>query len=195
MKNTETHTALRSCVITRTEAAKEQLLRFVLDPNGFLTADLAGRLPGRGLYVLPDQPTIRKLLKRRGIVQTEADKTLEFLGTALSKRFLEGLGLARRAGALRRGLRDVTEAFQTETHSPLLLLAADTASNTREKLERLVRRHTLKEYWELLDRAQFGTACGNNGPVAVLAVTNRGMSRRVRSDALRWREFFKSYTH
>lgn len=151
-------------------------------------ADLAGRLPGRGVYVLPVPVHLRAFLKRRGVGPTEQEVHLALVGNGLSARFLEGLGLARRAGCLRRGLRDVSEAVQGGER-PVVLLASDTAMNTRQKLAQLVHRYALEEVWELLDRERFGLACGNNGPVAVLAVTAFRMGDRVRHDALRWRDF------
>ncbi|MEO5338942.1 MAG: DUF448 domain-containing protein [Magnetococcus sp. MYC-9] len=179
---------LRSCAVTRLQRPKQQLLRFVRDPRGYWTADLAGRLPGRGLYVVPTLANLRAFLKRRGPPAESLDPHLERVGAALAERFLDGLGLARRAGCLRRGLRDVTEAVQ-EGGRPIVLLAADTAVNTRQKLAQLVHRHGLQDVWELLDRERFGLACGNNGPVAVLAVMEMKMADRVRVDALRWGDF------
>lgn len=178
----------RFCVITRARRPKERLLRMVLDPAGRWTVDVIGRLPGRGLYVIPNPVHVRTFLKKRHMTPAEIEATLLSLGEALSGRFLDGIGLARRAGCLRRGLRDVSDAIQGGQR-PLLLLAADTAVHTRKKMEQLMHRYALEEIWELLDRERLGLACGNNGPVAVLAVTNSGMGRRVRGDALRWRDF------
>lgn len=178
----------RFCVVTRTRWPKERLLRMVLDPSGRWTVDVTGRLPGRGLYVIPNSVHVRTFLKKRRMSPAEIEPLLLSLGEALSGRFLDGIGLARRAGCLRRGLRDVSDALQGG-HRPLLVLAADTAVHTRKKIEQLMHRYALEEIWELLDRERLGLACGNNGPVAVLAVTNSGMGRRVRGDAFRWREF------
>ncbi|MEO5364447.1 MAG: DUF448 domain-containing protein [Magnetococcus sp. DMHC-8] len=175
--------------MTRQHRPREELLRFVQDPQGCWVADLAGRLPGRGLYVLPDPVPMRALLKRRGMDPVGIDAALQQVGTALTVRFLDSLGLARRAGCLRRGLRDVVDAVQGGGR-PVVLLAADTAVHTRQKLAQLIHRHALEDVWELLDRERFGLACGNNGPVAVLAVTDERMANRVRNDALRWQAFF-----
>ncbi|MBF0460814.1 MAG: DUF448 domain-containing protein [Magnetococcales bacterium] len=179
----------RSCAVTRQHRPRPGLLRFVLDPQGRWMADLAGRLPGRGVSVLPSPVQVRSLLKRRGVGADEMEAILQQVGQGLTARFLDGLGLARRAGCLRRGLRDVSEAVQGGGR-PVLLLATDTAVHTRQKVIQLIHRYTLQDVWELLDREQFGLACGNNGPVAVLAVMDVRMGDRVRSDALRWRDFF-----
>ena len=182
---------IRSCAVTRIQRHKKGLLRFVQDPQGGWTADLAGRLPGRGVYVLPAAVNLRASLERRGVAQGEQEQRLAQVGSGLVARFLDGLGLARRAGCLRRGLRDVTEAVQGGGRPVVLLLAADTAVHTRQKMAQLIHRHALEDVWELLDREQFGLACGNNGPVAVLAVMDFRMGDRVRNDALRWRDFFQ----
>lgn len=181
--------AVRTCAVTRCTRPKGELLRWVLGPDGQWVADLHGRLPGRGLYVITSQDAIRAFLKRRGISPSGIGATLEQLKRALPQRFLDGIGLAKRAGCLRRGLRDVSEAVGQGARPVLLLLAADTAGHTRQKLAQLQTRHALEEVWELLDRARFGEACGHGGLVAVLAVLDVGVSRRVRADALRWRDF------
>ncbi|MBF0160921.1 MAG: DUF448 domain-containing protein [Magnetococcales bacterium] len=179
---------VRSCAVTRQHRPKKALLRFVQDAQGGWTADLNGRLPGRGLYVVPTPANLRALAKRWGMLG-EVEGLLQRVGSGLVARFLDGLGLARRSGSLRRGLRDVSEAVQGGER-PILVLAADTAIHTRQKVAQLIHRYTLEDVWELLDREQLGLACGNNGPVAVLAVVELGMAERIRSDALRWRDFF-----
>lgn len=183
--------AQRTCVITRTQRPKGFLLRFVLAPNGGWTEDLQGRLPGKGLYVIPSPANVQLFLKRRGVALTESNATVERLANTLPMRFLQGIGLARRAGCLYRGLRAVSEMVG-KAEEPVVLLAADTATHTRQKLEQLRHKHALQEVWELLDRSQLGAACGNNGPVAVLAVVGAGMGRRVQADAMRLQDFHNS---
>ncbi|WP_130473064.1 DUF448 domain-containing protein [Candidatus Magnetaquicoccus inordinatus] len=178
----------RQCAVTRTRRRKEHLLRLVSDPQGQWTVDLPGRLPGRGVHVLPDPQVVRRFLQRRGGAMVAVDPLLEQVGKALTSRILDGIGLARRAGCLQRGLRDVSEGVAAGA-KPLILLAADTAQHTRQKLQQLLHRHAALEMWELLDRERFGNACGSSGPVAVLGVTELRMAERLRHDLLRWREF------
>src|SRR4051812_13786313 len=44
---------LRRCVATRAVKPKSELLRFVVGPGDVLVPDVAGRLPGRGLWITP----------------------------------------------------------------------------------------------------------------------------------------------
>src|SRR3954453_10764636 len=42
---------LRRCIVTRKRLPKEQMIRFVLAPDGQLVPDLAAKLPGRGMWL------------------------------------------------------------------------------------------------------------------------------------------------
>lgn len=179
----------RLCVVSRVHLPQKELLRFVPGPLGHWVEDLSGRLPGRGVYVVPSARNIRMLFKRqRGGGAEGVDEVLARLGPALTRRCLEGLGLARRSGALQRGVREVAELMQ-QGRRPLLLLATDTATHTREELEKITRKYALPAVLELLDRQRFGMIWGG-GDVAVLAVTDRSMANRVRVDVKRWQTFF-----
>ncbi|MBF0143875.1 MAG: DUF448 domain-containing protein [Magnetococcales bacterium] len=194
---------VRSCFISRTRHPREVLLRFVVDPFGNLVEDLSGRLPGRGIYVVPDRGTLQALAKRKdalrrffpgGVAVPPMELLLPRLEVGFSRRLMDGIGLARRSGNLRTGLRGAEESLEGG-EGPLLLLAADTAAHTREKFARLLARwaregHEGESLEGLLDRERFGLACGK-GPVAVLAVLGRKMVLRVRSDAWRWRTLFE----
>jgi predicted RNA-binding protein YlxR (DUF448 family) len=42
---------VRLCAVSRSQKAPEDLIRFVLGPDGTIVPDLARRLPGRGVWV------------------------------------------------------------------------------------------------------------------------------------------------
>ncbi|MEO5378928.1 MAG: DUF448 domain-containing protein [Magnetococcus sp. DMHC-6] len=190
---------LRTCVVTRTIHPKEHLLRFVIDPMGQVMEDLAGRCPGRGIYVTPEPNAIRALLKRMGVwkkmagtkpvFMPESAVLLERLACGLTRRLREGIGLAKRSGMLRKGLSETMALLDQGHESLVLLLAADTAENTREKFDRMVRIRGNLDVLELSNREFFGAACGV-GPVAVLAIIGQNHSRRIKADGLRWLAFF-----
>jgi len=150
--------------------------------------DVAGRLPGHGLYVLPTMDRIGRLLKKNGDT-ANLDGVVQRCGIALSRRFLDGLGLAKRAGVVRRGLREA-EALLQAGHKPLLILAANIATHSRQKFEGVVHRYAVDEWVELLDSVRLGAACGWSESV-VLAVNDPGLERRLRVDAFRWQTFHR----
>ena len=168
-------------------------MRLAVHPQGGLAVDLAGRLPGRGLYVEPVRAQVRVLLKRHRHAPEEAEAFLSRLEGQLAQRLVEGIGLARRAGALRRGMAEAEKAVaavggESAGGDMLLLMAADIAGHTREKAERLASRHGLEAPLAVLDRERFGAVCGG-GLVAVLLVLGPGLCRRVGNDARRWLEY------
>ena len=51
--------AERTCIATGQNLPKYKLIRFVIAPDGFVVADLVGRLPGRGAWVAANETAIR----------------------------------------------------------------------------------------------------------------------------------------
>ncbi len=49
---------LRRCVVTRDRLAKERMIRFVVSPDRVLVPDLAGKLPGRGIWLSASRDVI-----------------------------------------------------------------------------------------------------------------------------------------
>ncbi|MEO1017371.1 MAG: DUF448 domain-containing protein [Pseudomonadota bacterium] len=83
---------------------KRDLIRFVLDPQGQVTPDLAEKLPGRGVWVCADRSHIELAVKRQLFARafksaaTAPVDLAEHLAMALGRRALDTLGLALRAG-------------------------------------------------------------------------------------------------
>ncbi|NJO67833.1 MAG: DUF448 domain-containing protein, partial [Rhodospirillales bacterium] len=89
-----------------------ELIRFVVSPEGRLVPDVAGRLPGRGLWVGSDRALIERAC-RRNLFRRAARSDVTVAGDLpadveeqLLRRCLDFIGLARRANeavlALRR---------------------------------------------------------------------------------------------
>ena len=96
----------RLCIVTRQAVAPEQRVRFVIDPEGGLAPDLAEKLPGRGAYVTADPELLRQAVNRRHFrrhlgedlhVPVDGDKLCAQVEALLQARFIQQLGLARRA--------------------------------------------------------------------------------------------------
>src|SRR5262249_56124512 len=55
----------RRCIATGEIRDRSSLLRFVVGPNGELVADMAARLPGRGLWLTPRRDILERAIARR----------------------------------------------------------------------------------------------------------------------------------
>jgi uncharacterized protein len=134
------NSSLRTCVVTRVERAPDDLIRFVVGPDGAVVPDLARRLPGRGVWVTLDCKAVEKAvktkafarsMKRQVTVSTELPALIERL---LVKRAVEALSLANKAGLVLTGFGKVEAEL---TRAPLALMhAQDAAEDGCQKLDR-----------------------------------------------------------
>ena len=76
------------------------------------------------------------------------------------QNILNLLGLARKAGKLALGYTATTLAIKKGL-VPLVLMASDTAPNTREKMERLCHKYRVDIYY-LVDHGELGRALGKS---------------------------------
>ncbi len=136
----------RRCIVTGETDNPEGMIRFALDPQGFVTPDLAAKLPGRGAWVagrrvLVEEAAARRLFSRafrREAALPEgvaADAFAALVEKGLCERALSALGLARRAGQAVLGF-DLVEAHLREGPTGLLLVAADAGADGAGKLRR-----------------------------------------------------------
>jgi predicted RNA-binding protein YlxR (DUF448 family)/ribosomal protein L30E len=123
------------------------LLRFVVSPDGVVTPDLAGKLPGRGAWTCAAREAViaaaskglfARAFKRparlpEGMTPEDFAALVE---RGLETRALAALGLARRAGKAVLGF-DQTQAALKEGKAAALITAADAAADGAAKLARL----------------------------------------------------------
>lgn len=134
----------RRCIATLESRPQSGMIRFVLSPEGQVTPDLAARLPGRGAWVTSTREAIDLALKRgafarafKSQVKAPADLPAQ-VEELLSKRALDQLGLAKRAGDLILGFEKVREAIRKEVPA-CLIEASDGAEDGRDKVLALLR--------------------------------------------------------
>ncbi len=161
--------AQRRCIASGRLCPRQDLLRFVVDPGGKLTPDIAGRLPGRGIWLSPDRDSVkracaRKLFDRAArrtlTVDADLDRRVEAL---LAARCIELIGLARRAGQAVAGFEKV-RAWLREGRAALLLAGYDGAADGREKLQRLAGDRPVLD---CLSTDELGRAFGRDRAVHV----------------------------
>ena len=58
---------MRQCVGCREMKEKRALIRVVKSPEGELSLDFKGKLPGRGAYVCPDRSCLKRAQKSRAL--------------------------------------------------------------------------------------------------------------------------------
>jgi predicted RNA-binding protein YlxR (DUF448 family) len=134
--------ASRRCLVTGLVRPKAELLRFVVDPQGQIVPDIAGKLPGRGLWLTAQRAIVAEASSKRVFARaakasvTVAEGLEDRVAALLVQRCIDILGLARRSGLAVAGFVRVKEAL-TAGKAALLVEAIDAAADGQEKLAAL----------------------------------------------------------
>lgn len=129
----------RRCIATGEVQPKRGLIRFVAGPDGVIVADLAEKLPGRGIWVAADRAAIEKaaakgLFSRAAKAQVKApDGLADLVEAASAKRVVELVSLARKSGRAVAGFEKV-KGWLAEGRAKVLLQASDGSERGKGKL-------------------------------------------------------------
>ena len=58
---------MRQCVGCREMKPKKELIRVVKSPEGNISLDFRGKVPGRGAYVCPDPACLKRAIKSKAL--------------------------------------------------------------------------------------------------------------------------------
>ncbi|MCC7048451.1 MAG: DUF448 domain-containing protein [Alphaproteobacteria bacterium] len=172
---------LRRCIASGASSPRHALLRFVLAPGGALTPDVAGRLPGRGVWLTPSAASVEAAVKGRLFARafrgpvTVPDGLASLVEELLAQRLVDTLGLARRAGQAVAGAAKVEQWFDA-ANAGLLVLARDAGADARRRWA--ARRPRI----EVLAGEEIGRAFAR-GRTAQAAVAEGSFCRRLIEDA------------
>lgn len=174
----------RTCIVSRQALPKDQLIRFVIGPEGIVTPDLDGKLPGRGLYVRPDKAALTKAEKKNLFSRVARQAVTvptglpDVLDGLLAKRCVEQIGLARRAGAAVAGFEKVRARLK-QPGSVLILSALDGAGDGRAKVGALAKAANAQTL-SPLDRAELAQAFGRDETVHAAIEIDAGFNSLLR---------------
>ena len=195
----------RLCIATGETGPVAGMVRFVRAPSGEVIPDIAGDLPGRGVWISAQRDLVDRAVQRRAFARglTPDEKTgkkasrrpdaaglsvppdlSEEVERQLAKRCLDLLGLARRSGALTAGAEKVT-ALAKARKIAVLIEARDGARDGREKLRRLCPGVPVVE---LFSSRELGLALGRENVVHA-ALTSDGFADRFVSEVRRLQGF------
>jgi uncharacterized protein len=136
---------MRMCAVSREVKPVDQLIRFVLSPQGEVVPDLKRKLPGRGLWITASRARVAEAVRRnqfsRGFkrdvraAQTLASDTEKLL----VRSAIEALAMAAKAGQVVSGFAKVEEAL-AGGQATALIHASDGAADGIRKLDAIVRQ-------------------------------------------------------
>jgi predicted RNA-binding protein YlxR (DUF448 family) len=136
----------RFCALTRTAKPVDELIRFVVGPDGQVVPDVKRKLPGRGIWITATRAAVDEAVKRRIFargfrkdvhVETELGAMTERL---LERSALDALAITGKAGQIVAGFGKVEDAIGSGD-AIAVIHAADGAADGKRKLAATVRRN------------------------------------------------------
>jgi predicted RNA-binding protein YlxR (DUF448 family) len=133
---------VRKDIVSGETGDRETMVRFVIAPDGVVTPDLEGKLPGRGLWLAANRdvlsrarlaPLFSRAAREKVTVPADLADRLEAL---LASRCRHLMGLARRAGLMVAGYEQVRAALRAGK-AAVLVAASDGAAEGRDKIRAL----------------------------------------------------------
>ena len=172
----------RRCIATGEAQPRVGLIRFVSDPDGMLTPDLAEKLPGRGVWVTSTRDALDKAiakgmfsrgLKRKVDVPDGFTARIEVL---LTKRQIDAIAIARKAGKAVCGFERTKEALWSG-RTRLLFAASDGSEDGKSKLRGLAESARIVS---VLTSAELGLAFGRDFVIHAALLDGGATTRAIR---------------
>jgi predicted RNA-binding protein YlxR (DUF448 family) len=171
----------RTCIVERRPTGPDELIRFVVSPDGAVVPDLKRNLPGRGCWVTADREHVDKAAKKSLFARAFKSEVIVppdlggMVDRLLAKSALGALGLSRKAGAVALGATKV-EASVRSGAALLVLHAAEASQDGLRKIAQ-ARRATAHaggpeiRAYKLFSEQELGLALGGTNVIhaAVLA--------------------------
>ena len=188
----------RFCVVTRSVRPIEDMIRFVIAPNGEVVADLKHNLPGRGVWMTATQSVLTTAINTKAFARgfrREVRLGANFVAGVerlLENTALDALAMARKAGSVAMGFAQVETALRRE---PVIALvhAAEAASDGVKKLDSALRQNRqvgTVAIIRILTAAQLDLALGR--PNVIHAALLAGRATEAFMGRLRRLERFRS---
>src|SRR5689334_758893 len=142
---TDRSATMRMCAVSCEQRPVDELIRFVLSPQGEVVPDLKRKLPGRGLWITASRARVAEAVRRnqfsRGFKRdVRAAPTLASdTENLLVRSAVEALAMAAKAGQVVAGFAKVEEAL-VGGHAKALIHASDGAADGIRKLDAIVRQ-------------------------------------------------------
>ncbi len=170
----------RRCIATGNVVEKDNLLRFVTDPDGFIVPDVRMNLPGRGIWITCSRDAV-ELAEKKGLFARSAKRKVKVkdglvseIEMLLRRRCLDLLGLSRKSGDLVVGFAKVEKALKTGK-AAVLIAGKDGSEDGRKKLRNMAGKHSLIEFFTI---DELSRSLGRDNVVHAMLARNSGLAKK-----------------
>lgn len=197
----------RECALTRETKSVEDLVRFVVSPDGEIMPDIDAKAEGRGVWVTLGHKEVAEAVKKKAFAKSlkanvsVPDDLAGLTRKHLETRFLSALSMTRKAGQILTGGTKVKAAIEAGDIIALLT-ATDAAEDGRKKMAASLKgfEKAAEEagfdgvsvpHLELLDSTQLGLALGLENVIHA-ALTKGAAAQSALAKGLRLARFLAS---
>jgi hypothetical protein len=159
----------RTCIVTRTKGAPEDMIRFVVGPGAVVVPDIRRKLPGRGVWVTASADRVNEAVKRQAFARGFKAKVTASAALAteiealLAQDCLQALSIANKAGQVVTGFGKVEETIAAGAVAGLVHASGCGADGVRKLGQSLRRRfgsESARPRIELFESGQLDLALG-----------------------------------
>ena len=171
---------MKTCFVTKEEAPRTEMLRFVSTPDHQIVFDVAEKLPGHGFWLKADESVLKRAIEKhlfskvaKGAVQIPDDLPKQ-VERALKDRCLDLLGLCRKAGLLTFGYA----AVKKEMVKGNIVAVFEASDASKREQQKLFRDGDPISVWQILSRSELGHIAGSD-EVVHMALSDGHLSEQV----------------
>lgn len=190
----------RICIVTRTKADPDEMIRFVLGPDAHVVPDLRRKLPGRGVWVVARAEIVAAAVRRQAFArafkaEVKVSPSLpEDIELLMMERALQALSLAKKAGQVVAGFFKVEAAIKSGS-AVGLVHASDGSIDGARKLQAVLRQFGASEKVEvgLFTSLQLSLALGSTN--VIHAALTEGLASEAFLSQCRRLERYRAAPH
>jgi uncharacterized protein len=163
----------RFCAATHQVKPVEEMIRFVVAPDGAAVPDLKRRLPGRGIWITATRQALGTAIARKAFARSfkrdvrVAPDLVETTERLIAQAALDALAICRKAGKVAIGFAKVGVALERERVVALINATEAAPDGTRKLTASLRRREDAAEIAvvDALSTAQLDLALGRSNVI------------------------------
>lgn len=187
----------RTCVACRQTKDKNQLVRYVVAPDGAVLVDYRQRLPGRGAYTCVAMQCLCDAVKKNSFQRcfkgqcrsVDATELRQQLIMSVEQKIVNLIGMSRKSGQFISGSNAVIEALRKGSSLSLIVIAEDISTAIGKKIETLAQRENIYSV-RLFDKQMIGQMLGKEER-SVIAVPAGLLADSLLNELHRYRQLVR----
>ena len=187
----------RTCVACRESKQQDELVRYVVAPDGVLVVDYRHRLPGRGAYTCISTDCLNAAVEKnqfqrsfRGQCKTiDRDTLIKELHNALEQKIINLLGMGRKSGQVVSGSNAVMAGLRQGTDLGLVIVTEDISAAIADKIK-VLADHCRVECSQLLSKDLLGQILGK-GERSVVALQQGALVDAILIELQRYKQLVR----